>query len=125
MEFGGPRVAHMMLGLVKGVVVPVKSRDPALKWIAGTDNPMELMFVLALAQKCLDPFIGIKDMKFVEINFVAAEVEANSFKNRFPCALADMNESDCWFVEACSQNLGGFRIERRAFKLAEYIHCAE
>ena len=77
MEFGGPRVAHIMLGLVKGVVVPVKSRDPALKWIAGADNPMELMFVLAMAQKCLDSFISIKDMEFVEINFVAAEVEAN------------------------------------------------
>ena len=100
MECAGPRVAHIMLGLVKGVVVPVKSRDPALKWITGTDNPMELMFVLALAQKCLDPFIGVKDMEFVEINFVAVEVEANSFKNRLPCALADMNESDCWFVEA-------------------------
>ena len=49
MECAGPRVAHIMLGLVKGVVVPVKSRDPALKWITGTDNPMELMFVLALA----------------------------------------------------------------------------
>ena len=80
-EFGGPRVAHIMLRLVKGVVVPVKGRDPALKWIAGADNPMELMFVLALAQKCLDPFIGVKDMEFVEINFVATEVEANGFKN--------------------------------------------
>ena len=64
-------------------------------------------------------------MKFVEINFVAVEVEANSFKNRLPCALADMNESNCWFVEACAQKLGGFRVKRRALKLAKYIHCVE
>ena len=124
MKCGGPRVARIMLGPVKGVIVPVKGRDPALKWIAGADNPMELMFVLALAQKCLDSFIGIKDMEFVEINFVAAEVEANSFKNRLPSALADMNESNCGFVEACPKKLGGFRVKRGAFKLAKYIHCA-